>query len=93
MAGNPRPQIPGSTAPSVGYAPTRPGTAQKFPRYADRDASPLSIYSPSAAVTRRSDSILPTDVEGTTLPQAAASKLLDAITEARRRLLGRLAHT
>lgn len=68
MAGNPHPQTSGSDSPSVGYDPTRPGTAQNSPHDTDRDASPLMPYSRSSAVTSRSDSILSTDATGTALP-------------------------
>lgn len=93
MAGNPHPQTSGSASPPVGYDPTRPGTAQNSPHDTDRDASPLTAYSPSSAVTGRSNSVMPTDVAGGARPRVTAGELLDAITKARRRLLDRLART
>lgn len=93
MADNPHLQTSRSDSPSVGYDPTRTDTAQNSPHDTDRDASPLTAPSESTAMTGRSDSILPTDAEGTTHPQAVAGEFLDAVTEARRPLLDRLTRT
>lgn len=93
MTGNPHPQASGAASPTDGNDGGSQRAAQKSPRDTARSTSPLTAHSPSTAVTSRSDSILPTGAARTTSPRAVVGELLDAITEARRRLLDRLAHT